>query len=95
MIEFILLISSEANEICEKDSKKTILPEHIIGALKVGICPPYLCRNDHGLTMFCIQSLGYEAFVDQVDEVASEHKQQSKVSQTSTQRSTLNSSKCH
>jgi hypothetical protein len=36
-LEFIHLISSEANEICEQDSKKTIAPEHIIGALKV--CP--------------------------------------------------------
>ena len=33
--EFIHLISSEANEICELESKKTIAPEHIIGALKV------------------------------------------------------------
>lgn len=33
-VEFIHLISSEANEICEKESKKTIAPEHIIGALK-------------------------------------------------------------
>jgi len=34
ILEFIHLISSEANEICEQDSKKTIAPEHIIGALK-------------------------------------------------------------
>ncbi|ESK97491.1 transcription corepressor [Moniliophthora roreri MCA 2997] len=33
-VEFIHLISSEANEICESDSKKTIAPEHIISALK-------------------------------------------------------------
>ncbi|KAI9448297.1 histone-fold-containing protein [Lactarius indigo] len=33
-LQFIHLISSEANEICEQDSKKTIAPEHIIGALK-------------------------------------------------------------
>jgi len=33
-VEFIHLISSEANEICEKESKKTIAPEHIITALK-------------------------------------------------------------
>ncbi|KAF9246976.1 TATA binding protein-associated phosphoprotein [Melanogaster broomeanus] len=32
-VEFIHLISSEANEICEQESKKTIAPEHIIGAL--------------------------------------------------------------
>ncbi|KIY49575.1 histone-fold-containing protein [Fistulina hepatica ATCC 64428] len=33
-VEFIHLISSEANDICEKDSKKTIAPDHIISALK-------------------------------------------------------------
>ena len=33
--EFIHFISSEANEICEQESKKTIAPEHTIGALKV------------------------------------------------------------
>ena len=33
--EFIHLLSSEANEICEKESKKTIAPEHIISALQV------------------------------------------------------------
>ncbi|KAI1792854.1 histone-fold-containing protein [Ganoderma leucocontextum] len=32
--EFIHLISSEANEICEQESKKTIAPDHIISALK-------------------------------------------------------------
>lgn len=35
LAEFIHLISSEANEICEQESKKTIAPEHIISALKV------------------------------------------------------------
>ena len=35
--EFVLLVSAEANEICEKEAKKTILPEHVIGALKVKI----------------------------------------------------------
>ncbi|PVV02668.1 hypothetical protein BB560_002874 [Smittium megazygosporum] len=32
--EFIHLVASEANEICEKDSKKTIAPEHVLDALK-------------------------------------------------------------
>jgi down-regulator of transcription 1 len=32
--EFVQLLSSEANEICEKDSKKTITPEHILRALQ-------------------------------------------------------------
>ncbi|KAH7100626.1 histone-fold-containing protein [Auriculariales sp. MPI-PUGE-AT-0066] len=33
-VEFIHLVSAEANEICESESKKTIAPEHIISALK-------------------------------------------------------------
>ncbi|WBW72986.1 transcription regulator Ncb2 [Schizosaccharomyces osmophilus] len=33
-VEFIHLVSSEANEICEKESKKTIAAEHIIKALE-------------------------------------------------------------
>ncbi|GAA6060005.1 hypothetical protein JCM10212_001163 [Sporobolomyces blumeae] len=32
--EFVLAISSEANEICDKESKKTMLPDHIVQALK-------------------------------------------------------------
>lgn len=43
-VEFIHLISSEANEICEKESKKTIAPEHIISALEVR-------RRIHGLML--------------------------------------------
>jgi hypothetical protein len=41
--EFIHLISSEANDICEKESKKTIAPDHILSALEAsashGSCP--------------------------------------------------------
>ncbi|KAL9940271.1 hypothetical protein V8E36_000976 [Tilletia maclaganii] len=33
-VEFINLVSSESNEICEKGSKKTIAPEHVVQALK-------------------------------------------------------------
>eukprot|EP00116_Pleurobrachia_bachei_P013972 sb/3474234/ len=32
--EFIMLLSSHSNEICEKKNKKTILPEHVIEALR-------------------------------------------------------------
>jgi len=35
LIEFIHLIASEANEICEKEAKKTIAAEHVITALQV------------------------------------------------------------
>lgn len=34
LLEFIRLVSSEANEICEKSQKKTIAPEHVVSALK-------------------------------------------------------------
>lgn len=35
--EFIHLLSSESNDICEKGNKKTIAPEHVIAALKVSL----------------------------------------------------------
>lgn len=34
MTEFIHLLSSEANEVCSGEQKKTIAPEHIVAALK-------------------------------------------------------------
>ena len=33
-VEFIHLVSSESNEMCEKSNKKTIAGEHVISALK-------------------------------------------------------------
>lgn len=33
-VEFIHLVSSEANEICNRQQKKTILPEHVFQALQ-------------------------------------------------------------
>lgn len=58
LTEFIHLIASEANEICEKETKKTIAGEHVISAL---------------------QALGFEDYVEEVDEVYKEHKKQQKV----------------
>lgn len=57
-VEFITLISSEANDIAEREAKKTIASEHVIHALK---------------------DLGFEEYVDQIDEVAREHKEHQKV----------------
>jgi len=34
LVEFIHLVSSEANEICNRQLKKTILPEHVFQALQ-------------------------------------------------------------
>ncbi|CAG8434935.1 15386_t:CDS:2 [Funneliformis mosseae] len=52
-VEFIHLIASEANEICEKEAKKTIAAEHVITAL---------------------QTLGFENYLSEVQEVFKEHK---------------------
>ncbi len=57
-VEFITLISSEANEIAEKEAKKTIASEHVATALK---------------------DLGFEEYVQEVMDVANEHKEQLKV----------------
>jgi histone H3/H4 len=34
-VEFINLISSESNEVCNKEDKRTIAPEHVLKALQV------------------------------------------------------------
>jgi hypothetical protein len=52
------LISSEANDISEKESKKTIACDHITKAL---------------------EQLGFGAYVQEIMEVANEHKEQLKV----------------
>ncbi|KAK6347765.1 negative cofactor 2 transcription regulator complex subunit ncb2 [Orbilia javanica] len=57
-VEFITLISSEANEIAEKEAKKTIASEHVVRAL-----------ND----------LGFNEYVEDVQETALEHKESQKV----------------
>ena len=53
-VEFITLISSEANEIAERELKKTIGSEHIQTALS---------------------DLGFTEYIDQIKEVADEHKE--------------------
>lgn len=57
-VEFITLISSEANDIAEREAKKTIAAEHVIRALK---------------------DLGFEEYIDQIQNVAQEHKEHQKV----------------
>ena len=36
--EFIHLVSSEANDICNKQTKKTIMPEHVIEGIFISAC---------------------------------------------------------
>jgi histone H3/H4 len=57
-VEFITLISSEANEISEKENKKTIACEHITKAL---------------------EQLGFSEYVNDIMDVANEHKEAIKV----------------
>ena len=57
-VEFIHLVSSEANEICERETKKTISADHVVKALI---------------------ELGFEDYVQEIQEIAVEHKEQQKV----------------
>ena len=52
------MIASEANDICERENKKTIAGEHVVAALR---------------------ALGFDDYVEEVDEVYKEHKKQQKV----------------
>jgi down-regulator of transcription 1 len=54
-VEFITLISSEANDIAEKEAKKTIACEHVKQAL---------------------EELGFSEYVDDILEVAADHRRQ-------------------
>lgn len=42
LAEFINLISSESNEVCSREEKRTIAPEHVLKALQVLTHPTYL-----------------------------------------------------
>ncbi|KAI7885797.1 histone-fold-containing protein [Lichtheimia hyalospora FSU 10163] len=56
-VEFIHLIASEANDICDKEAKKTIAGEHVVSALR---------------------ELGFEEYIEDVEDVYKEHRQQQK-----------------
>ncbi|CAN0902475.1 Protein Dr1 homolog [Linum grandiflorum] len=47
-VEFINLISSESNEVCSKEDKRTIAPEHVLKALGV-LFSLNLCRLSNSL----------------------------------------------
>ncbi|KAK4984813.1 negative cofactor 2 transcription regulator complex subunit ncb2 [Elasticomyces elasticus] len=64
-VEFITMISSEANEISEKEAKKTIGCEHITKAL---------------------EDLGFNEYVEEVMEAASQFKQQQLVREKKTSK---------
>jgi len=64
-VEFIHLISSEANEIANKESKKTIAAEHVLKAL---------------------QTLGFEQYTEEVNDVYDKHKTESQEKPKGTRR---------
>ena len=74
-VEFIQLVASESNEICECETKKTIIPEHIQTALSV-------CK-------FCfllMQNLGFNEYLEDVDVVIEELRQNAKTKEKRTNK---------
>lgn len=81
-VEFIHLISSQANEICDKESRKTISPEHIITALEVSPQVAIFLLQDFFLTRVTtssLQQLEFNHFIPEIKEVFEEHRTQAKV----------------
>lgn len=86
--EFIHLISSEANEICNKSDKKTISPEHVInGECRSIFTPSWLdCSRMNikpqkaNLTLAsrfntaALESLGFASYITEVKDVLQECK---------------------
>lgn len=74
--EWVKLLSTQSNEVCEGSTKKTISPEHVTEALKV-----YLCLDTAGCewTGLTYQQLGFESFISEVEESNVEFKQSQKV----------------
>lgn len=58
--EFIHLVSSEANEICNKSEKKTISPEHVINGEYVTYFSAVGCQQPIGRFR---KTLSFKAFV--------------------------------
>ena len=53
--EFINLVSSESNDVCSREEKRTIAPEHVLKALEVFnyLNIQLLCLNLHACSMCC------------------------------------------
>lgn len=71
------MVSSEAQEICEKNQKKTMMPEQIVEALKVRLTLSYIS------SLSCMQTLGFEKYVADVESATDEVKTKAKVSSKS------------
>jgi hypothetical protein len=83
--EFIHLISSEANEMCNKESKKTIGGEHVMKALEAQPLTihsrPRAARAARNFQCICghndarfLQNLGFSQYLPQAQEVLDQYK---------------------
>lgn len=73
-LEWVKLISTQSNAVCEGSAKKTISPEHVMEALKV--C---LTRDLCSAVILTCQQLGFEQFIAEVEDSNTEFKQSQKV----------------
>jgi hypothetical protein len=72
LAEFIHLISSEANEVCTKEGKKTIGPKHVIEALKVPLTLHHTAAHtisQPAPVLALTQALGFEDYITEVNDV--------------------------
>ena len=73
-------MSTSSNDACEKSTKKTISPEHVLEALKVRQpCNVALARHADRP-----QVLDFESFIPEVEESNADFKQSQKVSRVLT-----------
>ncbi|WMV21630.1 hypothetical protein MTR67_015015 [Solanum verrucosum] len=84
-VEFINLISSESNEVCNREDKRTIAPEHVLKALEVLLDPgvTLLCSSPSSCS-FCnsllfsaavtISVLGFGEYTEEVYAAYEQHK---------------------
>ena len=90
-VEFISLVSSEANDIMERESKKTISPEHVGDALKELGFPEYVQEvlatagdQKEQLKVCTCAEMGLQGSVveNEADELQSREKKTSKMDQS-------------
>ena len=86
-VEFITLISSEANEIAEKDAKKTIACEHVTAALEQLGYPDYVpeilkVAQDHKVQQAVRRAVWMPECMQRLTDVQNREKKQSKIEQS-------------
>ena len=81
-LEWVKLLATQANAVCDESSKKTISPEHVVEALRVGRRCVLKCLSRGGRFVVdwgFVQQLGFEDFVGEVEDSNKDFKQSQKV----------------